>query len=274
MLGAAGAWAIASSARLLRVRAAAVVLTGGFVAVPFLVYSRSAVVAALAALAWTTIVAAIKWRDRLSFAALGIGLLVMVLVVIVRPGEVASLREVASREVGSVQVSDREQHWRAARAMVAAHPWIGVGPGRFPAEYAAYRTTLGVAGPAESMTHAHNMLLHVAAETGLLALIPFCVIWLRTLVGTLRASVSDDVGVSAFVVHSMLMAFFLRGLTDQFLSDVHSSFRTSMLIGLLLGMAEAIALTHEPQGFGARITAWRESDLKIASPPTQSQGGV
>ena len=118
------------------------------------------------------------------------------------------------------------------------------------------------------------MLLHVAAETGLLALIPFCVIWLRTLIETIRASTSDDVGVSAFVVHSMLMAFFVRGLTDQFLSDVHSSFRTSMLIGLLLGMAEAIAASQEPRSLGARMTAWRGPDLKIASPETRSQGSA
>jgi O-antigen ligase len=144
----------------------------------------------------------------------------------------------------SLAVADRATHWNVARAMIQAHPWLGVGPGRFPLEFGRYSRR-------EPMRHAHNMLLHVAAETGLLALLPFVVLWGRVLFGTIRVSANTSPGVRAFVLHAMLMAFFIRSLTDQFLANVHSSFRTALFVAVLLGLAEASirgAAASEPAG--------------------------
>ena len=39
----------------------------------------------------------------------------------------------------------------------------------------------------------------------------------------------------------MIAAFFIRSMTDQFLSSVHSSFRTTLLMAIVLGLGEASA---------------------------------
>ncbi len=55
----------------------------------------------------------------------------------------------------------RAGNYRAAYAMAADHPWVGVGPGGFAESYAAYRQ------PGDNETrHVHNLPLELVAEWG------------------------------------------------------------------------------------------------------------
>lgn len=259
-LGAAAAMALLFTARNWALRVAAALLGAGFAAVPFLVNSRGAELAVLAMAAWLMLAAAVRGRQRLVLAAVAIGCVVVLTAGVVyrgplttrlaRFGQSESSGGAANTSAGAA--SSRLEHWRVALAMTADHPWLGVGPGRYPLDYARYSS-------APQQRHAHNMLLHVAAETGLLALIPFVMLWGRALWLTLRASGTDREGQAAFVLHAMLAAFFVRGMLDQFLSNVHSSLRTSLLIAILLGLAEAAARSRYAETAAAGVEESRKS---------------
>lgn len=62
--------------------------------------------------------------------------------------------------------ADRWSWWRAAGAMVAARPWLGVGPGAFGEAYPAFR----ISAWGLNTLYAHNLFLELAAERGLLGL--------------------------------------------------------------------------------------------------------
>ncbi len=66
-------------------------------------------------------------------------------------------------------VVERMAHWQAGWEMFLDHPWLGVGPGNYPAVYERY----AIAGWREPLGHAHNYYLNMAAETGLVGLTTF-----------------------------------------------------------------------------------------------------
>jgi len=74
--------------------------------------------------------------------------------------------------------ADRWAWWRAAFAMVTARPLLGVGPGAFGEAYPAFRT----AAWGLNTLYAHNLVLEMAAERGLLGLgafLAFAVLLIR-----------------------------------------------------------------------------------------------
>jgi O-antigen ligase len=244
--------AIALAARIWRLRAAAAVLTALFGLVTVLVLSRSGILAFAVVVAWLILAAAIKWRERW---------ILLALVAACAGGAYAARYVDTSRfersylqGQASYAVSERAMHWDVARSLVRDHPWTGVGPGRFTSEFPKYERRIG------PQSHAHNMLLNVAAETGIVALVPFVWIWARVLLGTLFARSRGAAAVVAFAAHGMVMAFFIRNMTDHFLTNVHSSLRTSLFVAILLGLAEASIRD-------ARL-ARRAANARPALPPT------
>jgi O-antigen ligase len=94
-------------------------------------------------------------------------------------------------DVGSIEVTDanyasleRLAFWRVALDMWRDHPLLGVGFGNYQAVYARYalpkwRMALG---------HAHNYYLNIAAETGLIGLLAYLMLWGAAFWQTIQAS--------------------------------------------------------------------------------------
>ena len=148
---------------------------------PFAVNSRGAVVALIATAGWLMAVVVLRGRRRVAWLLVGVACVVGLAGAVVYRAQIARIAQSSGDTQASAAVSSRTEDWRVAVNMIAAHPLLGVGPGRFPLEFARYSS-------APPQNHAHNMLLHVGAESGLLALIPFAVVWGRLLWLTLRAS--------------------------------------------------------------------------------------
>jgi O-antigen ligase len=233
ILGAAAALAIVFTARMWLHRLAAALVMCGFLAVPLIVNSRGAIVAFLCVAPWVVLMAAFRGERRLARGALAIGCVAAVALGIVYHAQIRQALHRPDADRASAAVSNRATHWRVAVEMTTAHPWLGIGPGRFPLEYSRY-------SPQMPQNHAHNMPLHIAAETGLLGVVPFLVLWGHALVITWRAAGTGAAGQAAFMLHAMLAVFFARSMTDQFLSNVHSSLRSTLLVAILLGLAEAV----------------------------------
>jgi putative inorganic carbon (HCO3(-)) transporter len=79
---------------------------------------------------------------------------------------------------------ERIAHWQAALGMWADHPWLGVGLGNYASLYSKYR----LPNWPDPLGHAHNYYLNIAAETGLVGLLAYLVLWGAALVGAWRAA--------------------------------------------------------------------------------------
>jgi O-antigen ligase len=84
-------------------------------------------------------------------------------------------------------VIERLAHWQAALEMWRANIWTGVGFGDYEPAYPAFQL---INWPIP-LGHAHNYLLNVAAETGIVGLIAYVVLWSVVFVQTWRLTRRD-----------------------------------------------------------------------------------
>ncbi|MGQ9815910.1 MAG: O-antigen ligase family protein, partial [Candidatus Roseilinea sp.] len=137
-------------------------------------------------------------------------------------------------------VIERLAHWQAAQNMIVDRPWLGVGFGNYPAAYDQYRA---MKWP-NALGHAHNYYLNVWAETGLLGLAAYALLWLIVIARTLSLALRGD--------RSTLGPWLAVGLTGAWahlsvhhLVDNLYVANTFILIGAYFGLLDS-ALTRQP----------------------------
>ncbi|MCB0194585.1 MAG: O-antigen ligase family protein [Anaerolineae bacterium] len=117
-----------------------------------------------------------------------------------------NITDVANAEVTDANFATLERlaHWQAAREMWRDNLWLGVGIGNYAAVYPAYTV-----GPwRDPLGHAHNYLLNIGAETGLIGITGYLIFWILTF-GLLWAAVQNNgnfhkavaVGIIGIIVH-------------------------------------------------------------------------
>jgi putative inorganic carbon (HCO3(-)) transporter len=142
------------------------------------------------------------------------------------------------RDVRSVEVTDenyaaveRLAHWQAALDMWSARPWLGVGFGNYAAAYSQYALPKWPL----ALGHAHNYYLNIAAETGLLGLLTYLVLWGAALWQTVRAVIRSDgpyARALALGALGMLVHVSVHNVVDNLW--VHSMYiQVAMLLGLV-----------------------------------------
>jgi putative inorganic carbon (HCO3(-)) transporter len=94
---------------------------------------------------------------------------------------VADVRGITITEA-NFAVIERLAHWQAASDMARDHPWLGVGLGNYGVAYAHY----GLLNWPNALGHAHLIYLNVLAETGLLGLATYLLLWAAVFAATLR----------------------------------------------------------------------------------------
>jgi putative inorganic carbon (HCO3(-)) transporter len=70
-------------------------------------------------------------------------------------------------------IVERMAHWQSAAMMFAEYPVLGVGIGNYAPVYPAY----ALPHWSDPLGHAHNYYLNVAAETGLIGLLAYGILW-------------------------------------------------------------------------------------------------
>ncbi len=79
-------------------------------------------------------------------------------------------------------VLERLAHWQAALAMAEDHPWLGVGFGNYEPAYADY----ALINWPYPLGHAHNYYLNLLAETGIIGLLAYLLLWTAVFWQTVR----------------------------------------------------------------------------------------
>jgi O-antigen ligase len=203
-------------------RAAALVGAAvGIVAIAVFPYAR----AASAALLVACVVAGALAHPRRGWA-LGVGTLLAVFLVLAGAA-IAPLRERFASSITASGSGDRHLLVSAGLAVVRKHPVVGLGPGNFRA-----LEHVPIDAPEHLRAHrgkAHNQFVSVAAETGIVGALLFCVM-LAAL--ALRMRPETPHGVFGL---AMLLFFVLLSLAHDPL--FHSTFYSAFILALGIGCA-------------------------------------
>jgi O-antigen ligase len=131
-------------------------------------------------------------------------------------------------ELGGVNAG-RIEIYRANLDIVHDHPWLGLGFGRYAK---AARPYYAAHPEADRHSHAHNNYLHIAAESGLIGLAAFMLVFARALaIG--RPSAGPDAWV-AMGAWAALVGFLIGGLTQYNFDDHEVSVAMWFAVALLL----------------------------------------
>ena len=130
-------------------------------------------------------------------------------------------------------VVERMAHWQAGWDMFSDHPWLGVGFGNYAPIYPAY----ALPGWDEPLGHAHNYYLNLAAETGLIGLAAYLLLWAACLREGWRAvrcssgfSQGLALGVLGALIHLTVHNFF----DNLYVHGMYVHF--AILLGLVAGV--------------------------------------
>ncbi len=137
-----------------------------------------------------------------------------------------SIAIVTITDVATAQITDanfatleRLAHWQAARNMWRDNLWVGVGFGNYAVAYPAY----AVGRWQDPLGHAHNYLLNIGAETGLVGITVYLIFWISIFgvlwvivqrsSGYFKAVVAGAIGVVVHLyVHNMVDNLYVQGM--------------------------------------------------------------
>lgn len=151
-------------------------------------------------------------------------------------------QQFSSFDVRGVNVNDanysvieRLAHWQAAQNMIVDRPWLGVGFGNYPAAYDQYR----VMKWPNPLGHAHNYYLNVWAETGLLGLAAYALLWLIVMARALSLAARGDRSTSAPWLAVGLIGAWAHLSVHHLVDNLYVA-NTFILIGAYLGLLDSV----------------------------------
>jgi hypothetical protein len=144
-------------------------------------------------------------------------------------------RAVSTVKIHEGSTVDRFRIWHATLDMIKDHPLFGVGIGNFSSVFDQYRGRYGE----ELRSHAHNTLLQIAAENGLIGLAAYLFVWYAFFRGMIRKAITATDpfvrGVTIGVIGA-LVGFHLAGLFEYNLGDSEVATMMWFIVGLGLAV--------------------------------------
>jgi len=193
-------------------------------------------------------------KSRGAWLALGIVTLLWIVVVRPRGGSVRTRISVAVASIGLVvlvgflfrgyvqnqwRTDVRPVIWKGTLHMIGAHPILGCGLGTYWVQYAEFRLPEYFARPkAGNFTnHAHNELLEVAAEQGVVGLATLLWLWAAAVTVGLRAA-ANTTGTGRCLRYGLIgatLVFMFHAMVDVDLRSLPNQALLWILLGLLAG---------------------------------------
>jgi O-antigen ligase len=132
------------------------------------------------------------------------------------------------------RIGQREGIWSLAVQLVREHPLIGIGPGAFEAYSAANVRQVEPGVYEVPVPHAHNWLLQVALDAGLVGLLGFVVLLLLSARSLWRAWRSETLRPFVVALSGAWAAMLVHGVTDATMIDTRASLVFWWIFGLSL----------------------------------------
>jgi len=135
--------------------------------------------------------------------------------------DIINITDISTLEVTDANFAtvERLAHWQAAREMWRDNLWLGVGFGNYAVVYPAY----AVGRWLDPLGHAHNYLLNLGAETGLVGILGYIIFWIsafgvsylavRRSEGFYRAVAAGGLGVLVHLqIHNLFDNLYVQGM--------------------------------------------------------------
>ncbi len=133
---------------------------------------------------------------------------------------------------------ERLAHWQAAVSMAEEHPWLGVGLGNYATAYPAVR----LLNWPNALGHAHNIYLNALAETGLVGLAAYVLLWAWVIALTIRV-LNHASGLERGLALGLLGAWAHLSahqiVDDLYVNNIH--FLIAGLLALLIYLSKSTA---------------------------------
>jgi putative inorganic carbon (hco3(-)) transporter len=242
-------WAVSARKRLPRILA--IVAAGAASVGVALTFSRGAAVGFAIVL---VIMIAMGYIKPIQIFLVGLAVALLMVAVPTYGNRLGSLVDLTSAFSGDSTagspdgaILSRATEGLTALLVFADHPLVGVGPGRFPAYYRLYADEVGIR-VLNADRQAHDLYLHIAAETGILGLVAFMGILALTLRDLLRVRrrwlrLRPDVAAMATGLMLAVVTYMTTGLF------LHLSYaRYFWLILAIAGAAAQIGLRLPESG--------------------------
>lgn len=136
-------------------------------------YSRSTVAALVVGVVVLLLLIGVRSRKWVVMALL----LTVAAGTVVSPDLMSRFKTTKRSEFSTLAANSRLAIWRTTSRMIKDYPLLGVGPGNYHQKYIEYR--LNRTG--KDLSHAHNDILSVAAESGIPCALVFLALWLAVL---------------------------------------------------------------------------------------------
>jgi O-antigen ligase len=134
---------------------------------------------------------------------------------------IAANTDITATEVNDANFAtiERLAHWQAAQAMWRDQLWLGVGFGNYAAIYPAY----AIGRWLDPLGHAHNYLLNIGAEAGLVGIGAYLIFWILVFkvswlalwqsYGFQKAVVAGGIGILVHLhIHNLFDNLFVQGM--------------------------------------------------------------
>lgn len=207
-----------------------------------LTQSRGAYLAAVIALGTIGIMRWPRWRYALPVV------LIIGAIIVARMG-IQPLLEMILAGGAINGVDGRLEIWSRALYAINDFPFTGIGIGTFDRVIPVLYPLFSI-GPDVQLTHAHNLLLQIALDTGLPGFIAYVALIINTfvlIVQALRRRTSPLMWSLAAGVLGSLLALFIHGIFDAPLWGSKPAFLTWLLIALAMRVGlRAAADTAQP----------------------------
>ena len=141
-------------------------------------------------------------------------------------------------------VEQRFGVWREALQLFRSRPITGTGIGTY--DEVTYRLDGTTAEPffRQNGWHAHNVYLHILAETGALGLFAWCFFWYSIIVRLLGAWKRGDARYQIYAAGALwaVLAFLVLSISEVLIgARVHASFRMNLTVGLVVVLGLHVA---------------------------------
>jgi O-antigen ligase len=143
------------------------------------------------------------------------------------------------------QNETRVNLWLTSLKMIAAHPLLGIGPGFFRDVFDAYK----VEGFYDTIAHAHNDYLNLAANAGILTLLGWLAIWGEWFAAAIRAIRISGDNFEKSVVWGALLSMsgiLFAALFQCYYTDLENNIVWWFVA--MLGYQSSQALLHNKKG--------------------------
>ena len=165
----------------------------------------------------------------------------------------------------SILFEGRKWHWQCGLKMVKSSPLWGVGIGHFEQEYAQYKTNKDMF----SLARAHNVLLRIFAEGGLITFLSYLVFltfaFFRLSRGFSKSNIKEfpeESKILQVIFISFLALFFLSMFSDIVLVREECIFFISILAACATRMYKHLP-TFSTKRFMSARNSWKHAEKKI-----------